>query len=79
MRESRVEFALVDAETAPRLQESASALEWPVCFICIGSKSVENMTSFSDLLRDDGNDCPEEVDLDVNEDAIFILWKYWMT
>ncbi|KAF4519271.1 hypothetical protein B566_EDAN002160 [Ephemera danica] len=72
MRELHVEFALVDAETASRLQESASTLDWPVRFICIGPKSVENMTSFTDLLRDDGNDCPEELDLEENEDIIYM-------
>ncbi|KAF4529164.1 hypothetical protein B566_EDAN017687 [Ephemera danica] len=56
MAESHIEFALVSAETATKLQEAISLLDWPVQLFSCGTTSVKGATSFTELILDDGED-----------------------
>lgn len=54
LREIGSRIVVVDADTAPKLLEASTSLEWTVDMLSVGSVKVAGATSFQELLEDDG-------------------------
>jgi hypothetical protein len=55
MREGKVKFLLVDAETYPRLKAAIKMLDWSVTLLSFGDLNNADIVQVTDLLKDDGS------------------------
>ena len=55
MREGKVKFLLVDAETYPRLKAAIKMLDWSVTLLSFGDLNNADIVQVTNLLKDDGS------------------------
>jgi hypothetical protein len=55
MREGKVKFVLVDAETYPRLKAAVKMLDWSVTLLSFGDLNKADIVQVTNLLKDDGS------------------------